>query len=365
MLKQTSQGSVQGFVAGKESREWQDTLAAEFLNETTLGEDHAENVAVSRQGDEHRERTLCGTTHDVAEEGGSDQTATLKNLLLGNSGEVGNVDEHVKNRDGDDTGGRSDLEGANGVLGLAEGVVGVAVSNVTPDDVVQSCDNSISAAGGALEGIAEVVRLLVLGELDMATKGNETTQNDDQDDDQLDRTKEVLQAQTPLERKTVDQEGGGDACQTNAALVPPVDLNVGRVEDVLAEDDGVTTSPTEQDDISSVQTSGQELGTAIDVFEVVLLTTVLWDSSSPFEVDGGSSESDNHTSDPDKERQADTARKAEDGTGSSEDTGTNDTVDDQEDGGGDSDLSLGFTRMLDSACSSRVSKVLMRQRRSR
>lgn len=63
----------------------------------------------------------------------------------------------------------------------------------------------------------------------MATKSNEPAKDDDDDDDQFDGSEKVLQAQTPVKGKTVDQEGGGDASQANGTLVPAVDLDLGGV----------------------------------------------------------------------------------------------------------------------------------------
>ena len=50
----------------------------------------------------------------------------------------------------------------------------------------------------------------------------------------------------------MDEECGGDAGKTDAALVPPVNFHVGGVQDVLAEDDGVRPCPTEQDHIAGL-----------------------------------------------------------------------------------------------------------------
>jgi hypothetical protein len=42
----------------------------------------------------------------------------------------------------------------------------------------------------------------------------------------------------------------------------------------LTKDDTVTGSPTEQNGVGGIHGRGQELGLFVDVFEVVLLTTV-------------------------------------------------------------------------------------------
>lgn len=163
VLEETGQGGVERSVAGEETRPGQNTLAAELLDQTTLGENDTENIAKGGQGDEDRESTFGSAAHDVTEKGCRHKATTLKYLLSRDSGEVGNIDQHVKDGDGDDTDRGGNLEGTDGVLGLAEGIVGVTVSNVTPDDVVESSDDTVGAAGGSLECVLEVLGLLVLG----------------------------------------------------------------------------------------------------------------------------------------------------------------------------------------------------------
>lgn len=301
MLEETGSRRVEGTVARPETGEWKDTLATKFLDETALREDDGEDVAKGGEGDEDGQRALGSATKDVPEQRGSYKSAGGDDLLLGNRGKVSDVDEHVQDRDHTDGERSGDLESAHGVLCLGQGVVGVAVTNVTPDDVVKSGHDTISGTSGALKRLGEVVRLLVFGELEMTTKGNPAGDNDDQDDDDLDGAEEVLKTDTPLDRGGMDQEGGSDAGETDSTLVPSVDLNVGGVQDVLAKDDRVAACPAEQHNISSVEAGGEELGLAINEFEVVLLTTVLGDSRTELEIDSGAGEGDEHASYPDKE----------------------------------------------------------------
>ena len=67
--------------------------------------------------------------------------------------------------------------------------------------------------------------------------------NDDEQNKQLDDTKEVLEAQTPLQSKAMDQERGCDAGKTNTTLIPPGNLNLSSVKDVLSEDNTVRARP--------------------------------------------------------------------------------------------------------------------------
>lgn len=62
-----------------------------------------------------------------------------------------------------------------------------------------------------------------------------TGDNNDEDNDELNDTQQVLQSQSPLQSKTVNQESSGDAGKTNSTLVPAIDFDLSCVQDVLAE----------------------------------------------------------------------------------------------------------------------------------
>lgn len=344
VLEETGQRSVERSVASPETGERQNTLATKLLNKATLREDNTQDVAESRKGDKDRHGALGSRTHDVAEERSSDKTLRGNDLGLGNSGEVSDVDEDVNNGDRNDGGRSGDLESAHRVASLAESIVGVAVTDETPNYVVQSSDNTVGAASGTLESAAQVVGLLI--DLEVTAESDETADDHDEDDGQLDEAKGVLEAKTPLESAAVDEESSRDASQTNSTLVPSVDLLVGGVEDVLAKDDRVTGCPTHEQNVGSVDAGGEELGLAVDELEVVLLTTVLGDTGSPFEVDGSTSSGDEGTNDPNDEGQTGTSKKGKDGARSRKDTGTDDSVEDEHRCAQNTNLALGVGSML-------------------
>lgn len=172
----------------------------------------------------------------------------------------------------------------------------------------------------------------------------------EEDDEQLDYAEQVLQPQAPLQRQTVDQESRRDARKSNATLIPPVHLDLRSVQDVLAKDDRVGSSPAKQEHIARVEAGSQEPRFAIDVLEVVLLAAVPRDGRSELEVDGHTSSSDQHAGNPDEEREADTAGQGEDGAGSRKNTGADHAVEDEEDGGGDADLAFGLANLVQGAC---------------
>lgn len=150
-------------------------------------------------------------------------------------------------------------------------VVGIGIANKGPNDIVQCHDNAISASSGSLKGIGKVMRSFNLG---MTSQSHPASNDDENNDDKLDYSKKVLKAQTPIQCKTVDQEGGSDTRQPNSTLVPSVDLDIGRVENVLSKDDTVARSPPEQDGIGSEHGRGQELWLLVNIFEIILLASI-------------------------------------------------------------------------------------------
>lgn len=79
----------------------------------------------------------------------------------------------------------------------------------------------------------------------VATKCHPTGNNDEHDDDQLDDTKRILETDTPFQGNGVDNKSGSETSHANSTLIPPSDLNVCCVEDILTEDNTVTCCPSE------------------------------------------------------------------------------------------------------------------------
>ena len=90
----------------------------------------------------------------------------------------------------------------------------------------------------------------------MSRECHPTSDDDKQNDNQLDDTEQILQKQTPFHRQGVDEESNGDTGQADTTLVPSPDFDIGRVEDVLAEDDAVAGGPAQQDGVCGVHGGG-------------------------------------------------------------------------------------------------------------
>lgn len=78
----------------------------------------------------------------------------------------------------------------------------------------------------------------------------------------------------------------------------------------------------------------------INKFEIVLFTTVPWDRGTKFEVDSHTGGRNDHADHPYEETKTDTSRQEEDGARRGEDTGSNHTVEDQEESGDGADLTF-------------------------
>lgn len=326
MLKQTGQGSVERTVAGEESRKGQDALTTKLLDKTALGEDDTQDVAKSRQGDENGQRSLGPLAKHVSEERGGNKSLGFENLLLGHAGKIRNVGEHVQDRDGADGQGSGNPESPGRVLGLAEGVVCVAVADEAPNDVVKRGDYAVGTAGGALKGMVKAVDLLDLFDIGQR-------RNDDNDDNaDLDNAQHVLKTQSPFQSGAVDQESRRDTSHSNASLVPIRNLDPRSVENVFAKDHRVAGRPAQQDDIGGVHARYEEARLAVDVFQVVLLAAVLGQAGAEFHVDRRAGPGDDAAGDPEEEGEAHAAGQGEDGAWSCKDAGTDDAVEDEHGG---------------------------------
>jgi hypothetical protein len=335
MFKQTSQRRVEGLATAPEPGEWQDALTTELLHQTALREDDTQDVTKGGESDEDRQSALGTFAKHVSEKGGSNEALGGENLLLGHTGKVGNVDEHIQDRDGADGEGRSDLECADGVLHLAHGVVGVGVSDVTPDDVVQRRHDAIGTSSGALERVGEVLG----GVLEVDQRRND----DDENNAELDNSEHILQPQSPFQSSTVNQEGDGDTSETQTSGIPLARLNPRRKKDVLAKHDRISCSPAKKNNIAGVQRGSEEPRLAEDILENILLASVSGNCRTKLHIDGSTSGGDEPTDKPHNQGETDGTAERENTAGRGEDTGADDTVEDEKRSSGDADGALGLT----------------------
>lgn len=89
----------------------------------------------------------------------------------------------------------------------------------------------------------------------MASKSDESRDDNNEQDDKLYNTENVLQAKTPLQSEAMNEEGGCDTGETDSSLVPAVDRNLSGIKNVFTEDDAVGSSPSEEDNVTSLSDS--------------------------------------------------------------------------------------------------------------
>jgi hypothetical protein len=195
VFEQTGQGCVEWAVAGEEAGVRQDALAAKLLNNSALREDYRQNVTKGRQSDEDRKGAFGSRSNDIAEKRSCKNASRREDLILRHSGKVRNVGQHVKDRNAPERQRGGEFQGSDRVLRLGQGVVCVGVTDIRPDDIVESSDDSVRASCCSCEGIVEVVRVF---DFDGTTQSREAGEDDDQEDGQLDESEQVLQAQTPF-----------------------------------------------------------------------------------------------------------------------------------------------------------------------
>ena len=144
--------------------------------------------------------------------------------------------------------------------------------------VVQAQAERRSVSSRAVERMREVVRLR---DLQVSPKRDKARNDDDEHDDDLDHPKDIHEAQAPLEPRAVQEEAEGEPRPSDQARLPVVVAGIGDVargEQVVPEDDCVTGGPAEEDAIRRVQRGDEVFGTADEVFEIVLLSSVTGES---------------------------------------------------------------------------------------
>ena len=90
--------------------------------------------------------------------------------------------------------------------------------------IVQTQAERRRASSRALERVREVVRLV---DLHVSPKCDEPGEHDEHEHENLEHAEDVLQAQTPLQSESVQEEREGDACKADEAECPAGSFDVG------------------------------------------------------------------------------------------------------------------------------------------
>ena len=118
VLEQSGEWGVERLVAGPESTPGQNTLPSELLYDPTLAEDHRHDVTECGQRHENTQGPFRLLSHNVSEETGSENPSRVDDVVFGNSGEVGDVGEHVEDGNTTQCEWSSDLECSYWILRL-------------------------------------------------------------------------------------------------------------------------------------------------------------------------------------------------------------------------------------------------------
>lgn len=286
--KEGSGRSIARLVGTPEPAKRKQTLLAQLLVETSMGESDSQNVAQVAESDENGKGLDTGVvTENVLEKDTGDKNFGGSDIGLGDSGEVGDVGQDVEDSDtghGDRSG---ESQGTARILEFAHNVVGVFPTLVTVDNVEQGVGVSISAATTVILGrlnAESVIEVLGVGDVAVTGKGGETSEDDEKDNDDLEDTKDIDQADTPLRKKGVQGAGKSSASNTNTAgLVAVLGLSVVGVKDVAAKGERVSGRETEEDHLRGENAGSEVLWVLVDVLEVVLLTTRARNGKTEFE----------------------------------------------------------------------------------
>ena len=84
-----------------------------------------------------------------------------------------------------------------------ECVVGVAVPDITPDDVINGCDDSVCTSCSSFKSIDEVFRLF---DLQVTAEGGQTRNIYQEQNQQFDNTQQILQSQSPFQSTAMNKK---------------------------------------------------------------------------------------------------------------------------------------------------------------
>lgn len=280
MLEQAHERSIEGFVAGPKPRKWQDTLPPNLLHNSALGEYDAENVSIGRKCHEDRHYALGLVSEHIPEENRRDDPTRTHDLGLGNCCKVGDVAKHVQNRDENQSCRCSSFQDFYWVFCFRKCVVGIAVADETPDNIVECSDDSLfheisidmlelkpwrlgncigevislslqehdassdgcsrandtSTASSVLQleiqrtlnthictsccSFESVGKVMWLLDAKVSSKRGESGADNQKQNKQLDRTQYVLQTETPIESTPMNEKSTGDTSKTQSSLIP-------------------------------------------------------------------------------------------------------------------------------------------------
>lgn len=100
-----------------------------------------------------------------------------------------------------------------------------------PNDIIERTNKGVGVSFCALEGIGEVVRTPAWN---MTTKGGEACKDDEQENDNLESSQNVLEVDAVFRREPVHEQSKCDHADSDSSLVPTIDLRTRSVKQHLS-----------------------------------------------------------------------------------------------------------------------------------
>ena len=224
--EQSSRRSIERLVRCPESAPRQQSFLCKLLVQASVRKADCENVAQIAECDESW-KTACSSavTEDIAEEETGDNDFALCEVGLGNRSKISYVRKHVQNRGSTNSKRRGPTKSLLGVPDFSKDVVGVLPALVGVDDAkkcltVPVCASStITVTDLEAECVIEVVRFF---DLQVAGKGSEAGEDDEQKDEDLEYSQDVKKADTPLWQDSMESNREGYAGNSDSTRRPAV-----------------------------------------------------------------------------------------------------------------------------------------------
>ncbi|KAA8571392.1 hypothetical protein EYC84_001395 [Monilinia fructicola] len=176
------------------------------------------------------------------------------------------------------------------------------------------------------------------GKADAEHHDEDARQRHEEDEADLHPAQDILDPDAGFEEATMHDGDGGEEAEGNGFLAEFGAVDSQGEEHVFAEDDAVACGEAEEHCLDGYEGAGEEAGPWICEFEVDFLASGSGQHAAVLEGDLEAEPCEEGAGDPEEESQADAAGRLEDGSGGGEDSGPNDSGDDEDVGAGPGEI---------------------------
>lgn len=114
-----------------------------------------------------------------------------------------------------------------------------------PDNVVQSRDKGVGVRLGSSESVLEI-RWVGGSALDMSSESHKAGEDDENEDDDLEESEQVLKSKSPSRQGAVEEEGKSDDSDTDSSLIPSSEFGSGGIQQHFTRVHTVSGRPSEE-----------------------------------------------------------------------------------------------------------------------